>query len=249
MPSNIRDDMDLILRQLEQTRTGGPQIGLQPPVKSPARQKALAPELKKEKTMELDPEGIEKNKAAIREGYQALFEEIQKLCKESTLTLEALDEPLPLSAFTIQDEALELLADPSKCEDNGIALAGCTEQSLLGFYLIAKKLYDDKMLDETVNAFILLTHIAPEVSPFWLGLGLAYEAKQDWIEAGRTLQRAIEVNPTDFSPFEVLIRMAAETHDFEPVKQLLESRKETPEIKEDVEAALQYLPQIMRGGV
>lgn len=133
--------------------------------------------------------------------------------------------------------------------EGGIALVGCSEQSLLGFYLIAKKLYDDKLLDETVHAFILLTHIASEVSPFWLGLGLAYEAKQDWIEASSALQKAIEVNPTDFSPFRVLIRMASETHDFEPVKQLLESRKETPEIKEEVETALQYLPQIMKGGL
>ncbi|MBS0634897.1 MAG: hypothetical protein JSR37_05505 [Verrucomicrobia bacterium] len=245
MPSDIRDDMDLILRQLEQTRTGSPQMSLQPSVTSPARQKAAV----NKKMIELDPETIEKNKATIREGYQALFEEIQKLSKESTLTLEDLSEPLPLSAFTIKDEALALLADPSKGGDNGITLVGCSEQSLLGFYLIAKKLYDDKMLDETVNAFILLTHIAPEVSPFWLGLGLAYEAKQDWIEAGRALQKAIEVNPTDFAPFRVLIRIAAEIHDFDTVIKLLEQHKESEAIKEDVATALECMPQIIKGGL
>lgn len=111
MRSDTHDDMDLIRQQLMQTRVcGGAQIGLQPQIKAPAREKVAA----KEKAIETDLKIIEKNKAAISAGYLALFEEIQKLSKDSMLTLEDLDEPLPLSAFEIRDEALALLADPSK---------------------------------------------------------------------------------------------------------------------------------------
>lgn len=246
MKSDVHDDMDLIKQQLLQARAPGlleTKLAPQPVSKASTAIKM------EEEAVEIDPEVIEKTKTAIKSGYRALFEEIQKLAKEDVLTLEDLEEPLPVSAFQINDDVLELLADPTKRGEDGINHVGCTEQSLLAFYLIAKKLYDDKMLDEAVNAFILLTQIAPQVSPFWLGLGIAHEAKQAWPEAGDALKKAIEVNPDDFSPFQVLIRMAAEIHDFDLVKQLLESHKDTPSIKEEVETALQYLPQIMKGGL
>lgn len=237
-----REDMDLIKKQLLQARSGF-EINLQPVVRKPVTDKKVD-----QKAVLLEPDEIEKNKTAMKAGYMALYEEIQKLSKEDVLALDDLDEPLPISAFQIKDETIGLLANPPTDKD-GIDLVGCTEQSLLGFYLIAKKLYEDKLLDEVVNAFILLTHIAPEVSPFWLGLGLAYESQQNWTEATAALYKAIEVNPRDFAPFKVLMRIASEIHDFEPVKQILETHKETPEIKEEVETALQYLPEIMKGGL
>lgn len=237
MKTNERDDMDLIRQQMRAHPMEPLNIQMQskPATKSPTPKK---------ETVELDLDTI----ASLKSGYKALTDEIGKLAKEGILTLDELEEPIPVSALEIKDEILEQLAAPNRSADERLDLVGFSEQSLLTYYLIAKKLYEDKMLDEAVDAMCLLTHIGPQISPFWLGLGVAYEARQNWQQATEALQKAIEVNPADFTPFQTMIHIAAETHDFELVQELLEKHKETPEIKDEVETALQLLPQIMKGG-
>ncbi len=228
MNPNVRDNIELIRRQLSASRA----LGVGPNFQS---QQEVAP------------------LTQIKTGYQAIHERVEQLAKEGVLTLDELDEPLPIAKLEIKDEHLTLLANPTKEGEDGIDdsidLLGFSEQSLLCFYCIAKELYDEKLFDKALAAFILLTHIAPQASPFWQGLGLVYESQQEWQKANSALQKAIQTNPADFSPFQVLIRIAAQTHDFEQVSQALESHKETPEIKEEVETALQVLPQIMKGGL
>lgn len=237
------DDIELIRKQFARVQSLQPlDVQMQPKV-------ALKTASPKEKKGEPNTEAIDKVKASLKAGYKALTEEIDKLAKEGVLFLDGLEEPIAISSLEITDSILEQLADTSRGDDERIDLVGCSEQGLLCYYLLAKKLHEDKMLDEAVDAMCLLTHIGPQISPFWLSLGVAYSDRKEWEEASKALQKAIEVNPSDFTPFRVMITIATETHDFAHLKELLETYKETPEIKDEVEIALELLPQIMKGGL
>lgn len=116
-----------------------------------------------------------------------------------------------------------------------------TDVQLL-FYEIALSFYEQAYYKKSIDAFIFLTIVNPDVQAFWVGLALGYEKNIEYYKAIESFKRAIKVSdPNDFSPYYGFIRCSEALQDFREIEDLLEAAKENEAIKEKIQEALEYL--------
>lgn len=91
--------------------------------------------------------------------------------------------------FQIPEEAMERLRDPEVIKT--YIAEGKTFQEILGygdqvmekFYQGASKLFEKQLYDQASDAFVFLTTLNPYVANFWLALGMAEQAREEFSAA------------------------------------------------------------------
>lgn len=185
----------------------------------------------------------------LRKGYAVLSAELkkQKFFK-GILLLKDDNGSVSIDKLQIDDELLQKLGKINKSERNtstGIKITGLKEESLLAFYQFANNLFKERRFEDSISAYQFLTIVAPDIPSFWLGLGIAYEGNTQWFEAFEALKQSLILEPNEFDPIMIMIRCAQKANDFDPVLRLLEEYRDNPLIKNEIEEALQFIPEII----
>jgi type III secretion system low calcium response chaperone LcrH/SycD len=91
--------------------------------------------------------------------------------------------------FQIPEEAIERLKDPEVIKTY-IAegktfqeIIGYSEETMEKFYQGACKLFENHRYDDASDAFVFLTTLNPYVHNFWLALGMAEQAREEYSAA------------------------------------------------------------------
>jgi tetratricopeptide (TPR) repeat protein len=152
-------------------------------------------------------------------GYQALIEEIKREIEMS----KSKEDLLP---FVIADqEKLKIFDDPErlfKAFEEGSSiyeLLGFTEKSLNLFYHAANHLLEAKEHKKAQEAFYFLVTIAPEIYPFWIGLGHCYKNLGEQQTALQVLLQAIGIDPTQVAAYLDVAILFVEAHDAQKARE------------------------------
>ncbi len=87
---------------------------------------------------------------------------------------------------------------------------GYSDETLLHFYDLARKLVEKKNYDDANDIFVFLTILAPHVSGYWIGQGVCLQALDKHIEALLVFKAANCLNPND--PFPAAYSIESYTH-------------------------------------
>lgn len=230
-----QDDLKKIERQIMASIYGGHPGQLEPE------------NIKEEKNQRANAAAFLEESEAVHKGYERVIQRIQELAINQEVAFEGCEEPIPVESFVIKDDQLDRLINHGFAETSsqkGVELTGFQGEHLLAIYQIALKFYEDKRFEEAREVFALLLALAPDVSSFWYGLGLAFEGLQRWEDSISALNHAVVFDPDDFDAYLVLIRCASQINDFVPVTALLEANKQNPAIADQVNEALGYMKSL-----
>jgi tetratricopeptide (TPR) repeat protein len=197
------------------------------------------------KKQTLSDEGKQKKaKEQFWKGYEILREEINHSGKEE-LEIEGTDESVSIKDCLLSEDKKSKIVDEVFGKDLALNdICNFSPNALIALYQIALGLHTQLKYEEASLAFYYLATVVPELSSFWVGLGLSLEGKQDYIGAIHAFTKGLKVNPSDFSPFMGIIRCCQQFKEYSQAKILLEAQKENAEIKEDVKEALEFIDHL-----
>lgn len=100
------------------------------------------------------------------------------------------------------NQALQAL--PSKKEEelkaNLQLELGVTDDEIVKWYQCASDLIDKNLLDDAINAFLVLIAFNPRVAAFWIALGIAQEQSDQMEVAAQSYLMAVLANSDDLMP-------------------------------------------------
>jgi tetratricopeptide (TPR) repeat protein len=167
-------------------------------------------------------------------GYRALAVKINEGARNGVFSASYELASLPVYQFIRKDF-------PDLKEPMLQIQLGYSDEVLLHFYALATQFLEEKMQEEALNSFTFLTMLNPYISSFWIGLGQAYESKQQYEQAIEAYAKAVEMEPADFTPFVGMVHCGQESRNFARVKELLEANRESPDVQKEVLEALAYV--------
>lgn len=181
----------------------------------------------------------------VESGYQALIEEITKNTIDECYSRNADIKPIPITHFQISPDKIQALkkivSDEIISTDAIDDIVDFSTEVQLLFYEIGIYFYEQANYEKSINAFIFLITINPNVQSFWIGLALGYEKNLNFNKAIESLEAAIKCEPTDFTPYYGLIRCCEAIKDFRKIKEMLEAAKDNEAIKNQAAEVLEYL--------
>jgi len=181
------------------------------------------------------------------EGYKLLLKEVFQRAQDGVISVNDEIESTTPDEYQMKNEGVEISKNPQKLQE--FLKEGGTLQKLYGFsinvmltfYDVSKNILYDKRNNDAINSFTFLCNLNPNITSFWISLGLAFEADQKWNEAIESYQIAIAAGPSDFSSYFSLIRCCGLIKDYSSAKEILESASENESIKDKVKDALDYI--------
>lgn len=210
IPEKQQDtELEYIKRAMQQNSLGG--------------QGVIAVEAQKKKQEQQIKEWLSKQQQLADQGYETLLQEVYRLAKDGLVTVHEEVEPIHVEDCFLDEEIGEIFGSENKNLQQRYALS---DNVLLTFYEIAKQFLIDKRLTDAINSFTLLCLLNPDICSFWLSLGLAYDANQNWEEALDAFEIATQLDPTNFEPYLGLIRVGIAIKDFSLAKRYLEKATE-----------------------
>jgi len=133
-----------------------------------------------------------------------------------------------LEPFLMQEAAFPVLADPERLL--GAIAQGATLHELLGFsagamrsfYRTAAHLIEEARYKDARDAFTFLSTLAPQISEFWDGLGIACFYLQEYDGAVEAFTQEAELEPESINGFFMLARTLAEVARFDEANAILD---------------------------
>lgn len=228
-------DLELVQQSMKRAQTGA----LAPP--EMLMESSESPENKEQ---ELEKACTKQKIDAFEKGYQHLYEQISEKSFEGIYSKIEAVEPIPLEKFQIKPEIMDSLRKSIAKHDSDSSLykkCNYSNDILLVLYEFGTKFYEESLYEKSIHSFTFLTTIHPTIEAFWVSLGLSYEKNLNYPEALKAYEKAIEVDPTIFTPFFGLIRCGEELKDFSKAIEVLENHKNNESTKENVELGLAYI--------
>ena len=226
------DDLDYVRRMMNAALYGNRRIESE--------------EIVKNKMAIASRETLDKEIEQFEKGYNTLLTEIGQQAVEGCYQYGDDDENVMIEECLINDEVKSKIVDKNrwqKSEDEEeLKLTGYSQEALLAFYHATIQLHAKALYERAIYAFHFLCRLAPQVSSFWLGLGLSLEANLEYMEALNAFARAIQAqNAASFTPFLAMIHCSIQIKNFTQVKECLEQHKENVCIVDDVKNALAFI--------
>lgn len=229
-----QEELDISMRILMQNRSHLP-INLQ--ISNPDMKKKIEKDLNKEASITLFKQ--------FEHGYQSLIEEITKNAVNGVYSRDTHIEPIPVEDFQIPSDTLQaikkVITDKTNSEHTIDDLCHFDSDVQLLFYDIGVHFYEKALYEKSIDAFVFLTTIYPNVQPFWAGLALAHEKNLNLNKAIESFEAAIKSNPSEFSPFYGLLRCCEVVKDYSKVEELLEVVKDEEATKEEAAEVSRYI--------
>jgi hypothetical protein len=205
--------------------------------------------VREEKIRDHQEELIKRQNERSNAGYMILLTEAFRRAKEGLIALHDDLEQEPIEKFIISPSAQETLKSSEKLQnffDKGGKLQqlyGYSDNVMLTFYEIAKGLLIEKRGKDALHAFTFLCDLNPQICSFWIGLGLSFEAEQNWPETIEAYEMAIYTDPLNFDPYLGLLHCCQELKDYSRIKEVLPIAAEEESLKEQVQEAFAYIAE------
>lgn len=197
-----------------------------------------------------DEEKIAKEIATFKNGYEILDSQIKKNANGELIISGEEGEMIPISFCLLTENEKKDLFNRAHWEPTVdlLELCGYSEKALLTLYQMAVGLHREALYQESGDAFYFLCRLAPPISSFWIGRGLALESQQNYEDALEAYEQAVQARTNDFSPFYGMMRCCKEFKDFTRVKALLNEHKENSQLKNKIIEALGYIQSLEKRG-
>jgi tetratricopeptide (TPR) repeat protein len=133
-----------------------------------------------------------------------------------------------IAPFLVKEEDFAIISQPDRFVE--ALSAGKTVQELFGFsnavmtcfYRTAIYMLENSRDLDARDAFTFLSTLAPQVSEFWEGLGIANFYLQEYDEAIEAFVQASELEPESIHGFFMLTRTLVEVGRYDDAKQVLD---------------------------
>jgi tetratricopeptide (TPR) repeat protein len=230
-------DLELVRRSMQMAQRSNHAL-------SPPGMSLENTELRKKNAEEQEKACTKREMDAFEKGYQMLYQLVSEQSLDGIYSKSEEIAPIPLEKFQIKQEILDSIKQliaGHKSEAGLFQKCGFSNQILLVFYEFGMRLYEEAFYEKSILALTFLTTVHPSIPSFWLSLGLSYEKNLNFTEALKAYEKAIEIDPSVFSPYFGLIRCGEEIKDFSKAIEVLESHKNIESIKENVEIGLIYI--------
>ena len=132
-------------------------------------------------------------------------------------------------------------------------MIGLSDKSLLHIYTLAYHYFQQDKHDDSLAVFTVLVLFNPGISDFWNGLGLCYQAKENWEKALESFVMARTTNPTNMLPKLSLIECYWHLQKIIEAKEELEIvteiREKDPHLYEKWSADIERLTTILKKAI
>lgn len=119
-----------------------------------------------------------------------------------------------------------------------------TDDMVIHIYSIGNHYFEEKEYVKAISIFEFVCMLDTDISLFWIAKGVAYEGNNEIMEAMNIYEKCTAKFPLTFDPYIGLIRCSEKMKDFTKVKEMLQSIKENPQLKEQTEGALEYISSV-----
>lgn len=194
--------------------------------------------------LELEREVLDKKEAFLK-NYHFSLGEIEKKSHNGLFSSNDDIPSIPIDKYRL-DEDTNLLINDLEFWKNDRPLEmqstlDYSDEMLLSLYSLASLYYDQKQYHDSLLIYTFLSELNPEISSFWIGMGLAFEGNEELAKAMEAFEKAIQSEPLNFLPYLGLIRCSEKLHDFNKATFWLENAKESEKFKSEAKASLEYI--------
>lgn len=233
------NDMDLVKRGMNSLQDEG---------------LALQTDKENRKTLELKKQASDQKKS-FEKSYNFCLKEIKARAVNGHFVTTGEDiPPIAIELFEI-DEDIKSYLDSIEFWESNIEnpikiqfLTDFTDDMLLSLYHLATLHFEKKQYPDCIQIYTFLNLMNPEIASFWMGLGLSYEANDELGAAIEAFEKAMSVQPLQFTPYIGLIRCSEKLKSFDNITIKLKKATEIKELEEDAKAALEYLSSLQKVG-
>lgn len=185
-------------------------------------------------------------------GYSIIIEELKRLKEQGSEEV-----PQQIEDFVALEEQLKNEPNFGEVRETGKSVGeriNISDENLLSMYAAASQLFEDKNLDEAVEAFTFLTVLAPDLPLLWMELGRVREEMQNFKEAMSAYTMAICTDPTNEDGYQGLTKCCIDTKNYEEALnvfdqslQLLEEEQEEDEDVENIKQSISEMRDYVAG--
>jgi tetratricopeptide (TPR) repeat protein len=191
-------------------------------------------------------------KEMFEKGYINLMKEIENNSAGGFIKSDNDIDLIPIDKFTMDENTKNLInnidfwknyiENPSPLK----YLFRYSNQMLLFLYEISSNFYENKEYPEAISSYNFLTMLKPDISSFWIALGLALEDNNELLEGIQAFEKGAESSPSVFTPYFGIIRCSEKLQDFTKASELLLKACDNKALENEAKEALEYISNVSR---